>query len=402
MNTTMRGIASAVTVLVLCASSSLSVAAEAFTIINDDFVLDDRDLVIRDSANRVLFRLDAQSGDLRIQDAGGDTVVLIQRKGRNISLGGNGRAGDLVLLPRTATNQDLSGASVHLDGSNGTQTLGGGGTVGKLVLRDGQGRQRIAVNGGTATITLGQDGRDGDIEVRNANGQSTVTVDGANGRVRADEFVSDGNVRVAGKVSSAAFTSNSPLIFEAPSGTERARIDDATGNFGIGTQFPGRRLHVLGDVLIQSGELLCASSEGIRQSCIDERNIGFGVVPIGAIIAWHPDLPGVPSLTEDWAECNGQVITEQKHPGSPLVNTTLPDLNGDARFLRGGRSSGELQEEEVGSHRHKIDTHTSGVNETHVNQGSSGAVKGQALTKLDLGKENRPINMSVVWIMRVR
>jgi hypothetical protein len=48
------------------------------------------------------------------------------------------------------------------------------------------------------------------------------------------------------KVLASAFASNSPLIFEAPSGTERMRIDDITGNVGIGTTSPGYKLHING------------------------------------------------------------------------------------------------------------------------------------------------------------
>ena len=402
---TVPGILSTAFLSLVLLHPSPALAQPVFAIDDNDFVLNDRDLVIRDSANRVLFRFDKDLGDIRILDSQGETVVLIQRRGRNLFLGGQGRAGDVVLLPRDATSQDLTNASVHIDGSDGTQRLGGGGTDGQLVLRDRQGRQRILLNGQTATLTLGQEGSDGNIFVRNAAGEPMVTLDGDSGRVRAKI------------VSSSAFTSNSDLIFEAPMGTERARIKEADGNFGIGTAFPGRRLHVVGDVLIQNGELLCTPAPGLGvEPCINENNVAFGVPPIGSIIAWHPNIPGLQDeLPDAWAECNGQVITEQNHPGSPLVNATMPNLNGfresefkrhgNRRFLRGGSKSesGEMEDDQVGRHDHKIDTFSSGFDETHVNRGSSGNIKGQALTAFDTdNKENRPANMSVVWIMRVK
>ena len=55
-----------------------------------------------------------------------------------------------------------------------------------------------------------------------------------------------GNIKASGKISASAFTSNSPLIFEAPISIERARIDDITGNFGIATTNPLEKLHVMG------------------------------------------------------------------------------------------------------------------------------------------------------------
>ncbi len=55
-----------------------------------------------------------------------------------------------------------------------------------------------------------------------------------------------GDIQTSGKVSASAFASNSPLILEAPKHTERARIDDITGHFGIGTPTPLARLHIGG------------------------------------------------------------------------------------------------------------------------------------------------------------
>ncbi|MBI4930490.1 MAG: hypothetical protein HY841_06990, partial [Bacteroidetes bacterium] len=59
-----------------------------------------------------------------------------------------------------------------------------------------------------------------------------------------------GNIKATGiitngKIQASAYASNSPLIFEAPIGTERARIDDVTGNFGIGTTTPQSKLDIL-------------------------------------------------------------------------------------------------------------------------------------------------------------
>ena len=59
--------------------------------------------------------------------------------------------------------------------------------------------------------------------------------------------------------------------------------------------------------------------------------------PIGCVQAWLKDFPGVPALPSSWAECNGQVLSDA---ASPLNGHTLPDLNGQQRFLRGASASG--------------------------------------------------------------
>jgi hypothetical protein len=60
------------------------------------------------------------------------------------------------------------------------------------------------------------------------------------------------DLNVSGKIQGSAFASTSPLIFEAPLGTERMRIDDVTGNVGIGTSAPSTTLDVVGTVTATS------------------------------------------------------------------------------------------------------------------------------------------------------
>ncbi|MFO0972179.1 MAG: hypothetical protein U1A27_01900 [Phycisphaerae bacterium] len=81
--------------------------------------------------------------------------------------------------------------------------------------------------------------------------------------------------------------------------------------------------------------------------------------PIGSIIAWHKNLDRMPRLPEGWVECNGGNVN---YPGSPLNGDPIPDLNHDAyaggdlqgggsgRFLRGGTTSGVLQDSTLIDH----------------------------------------------------
>ena len=60
-------------------------------------------------------------------------------------------------------------------------------------------------------------------------------------------------------------------------------------------------------------------------------------VPIGTIMSWAKNLQGVPALTGEWVECNGQTLDD---PGSPLNGQVIPNLNGENRYLRGNSESG--------------------------------------------------------------
>jgi hypothetical protein len=62
------------------------------------------------------------------------------------------------------------------------------------------------------------------------------------------------------------------------------------------------------------------------------------IVPVGAVLPWFKDTPGVPALPANFVECNGQVLND---PESPMNGQTMPDANtGAQRFIRGGLTSG--------------------------------------------------------------
>ncbi len=64
------------------------------------------------------------------------------------------------------------------------------------------------------------------------------------------------------------------------------------------------------------------------------------LVPIGGVIPWFKDTPGVPPLPGNFVECNGQFLTD---PESPLNGQLMPDINtGAERFIPGGLASGAV------------------------------------------------------------
>lgn len=146
--------------------------------------------------------------------------------------------------------------------------------------------------------------------------------------------------------------------------------------------------------------------------------------PVGAIIAWHKSLSGTPALSAggEWVECNGQLLSDAQ---SPYNGQTIPNLNGDPAganspgqsakvqmFLRGGITSGTGQLDAFQGHWHEIALAGGGS----LNQIAIPTATGTMVTSSSLGNaapdgtngtprtanETRPVNMSVVWIMKVK
>lgn len=146
------------------------------------------------------------------------------------------------------------------------------------------------------------------------------------------------------------------------------------------------------------------------------------MLPIGAILPWHRDLDGVPGeLPIGWVPCNGPLTQD---PESEVDMQRIPNLNGEHRFLRGSTNSGILESYATaipiapfvigtaGEHNHAIDRRgpTGAVTATVEGGGSSGdqgaigtRTAGAHTHPLAGGdSETRPINMSVVWIIRIK
>lgn len=171
----------------------------------------------------------------------------------------------------------------------------------------------------------------------------------------------------------------------------------------------------------------------------------LNIPPIGAIIAWHKSLTGVPqTLPYGWVECNGQTLSDAD---SPINGEVIPDMNGDARFIRGSNVSGTTQTSQVLTHGHSANASANGVEvdvvqktasitgvyfqdagsgfrtlespagtdynrlvvAANANEATPYAVKAAEMaSNIDItvddngSNESRPVNISMVWIMRVK
>lgn len=231
-----------------------------------------------------------------------------------------------------------------------------------------------------------------------ADGQKKVWIEMKNcsyGNVQED-LVVGGNVDSEGNV-----TLGQKIIFD---------LGEMIDNIVDGWVRVTGSLNVTGDV-VTSGDMEIGGDIS-----------GFGVVPIGSISAWHKSFTNTPALPDGWVECNGQVLSDAD---SVYNGQTIPDLNGDGRFLRGNSTSGTLQADEFKSHNHnpiKANVHTGGSSvdaQVAFNNGypDNGIGELANIANIDAqrkipyglhymantgGDETRPINMAVVWIIRVK
>jgi len=145
-----------------------------------------------------------------------------------------------------------------------------------------------------------------------------------------------------------------------------------------------------------SGELTWADGEVLNAADLND-SIDETTPPIGAVIAWMKSFTGVPAtLPGGWVECDGSVISDAD---SPLNGETLPDLNGDNRFLSGSAASGVTGGADTMAHTHPITfQYFAEINAGNV----GGAVNSAGNTSAATNTENRPPFYSTVWIMRIK
>lgn len=150
--------------------------------------------------------------------------------------------------------------------------------------------------------------------------------------------------------------------------------------------------------------------EALLQSLNPDGTLKGTALPIGSIIPWHKDFANTPALPDNFLECNGQVISDAE---SPYDGQTLPDLNGENRFLRGNSSSGgkggesevTLEIAEMPAHNHAMNTNLMdtypGVGPYTVarddNQPTTTGSKGGGNAH-----ENKPPFFNTVWVMRIK
>jgi hypothetical protein len=121
---------------------------------------------------------------------------------------------------------------------------------------------------------------------------------------------------------------------------------------------------LLGNIVIGTPSQTEAIQKSVLKLGIGGTITGFGIVPIGSIIAWHKSFPNSPPLPDGWVECNGQVLNDSN---SVFDGQTIPNLHGAGHFLRGSSVSGVLQSDALRTHNHGAGSYqaASAGNHTH-------------------------------------
>jgi hypothetical protein len=183
------------------------------------------------------------------------------------------------------------------------------------------------------------------------------------------------------------------------------------GRIGVATTAPSRQLDVNGFVRFRGGgpslgEYLMAQNTNGDATWSTS---GYGMVPIGTIVAWHKNATGVPALPAGWIECNGGT---SNGIAVPNLNGATTSKSADAslgRFLRGNTTSGAFQTDQSNNLRwiNHDDSGNGDTNDFFDDDGTTLTIRnystsGDRLQAYLEGVETRVSNMTVVWIMRTR
>jgi|TARA_R100000789_G_scaffold73271_1_gene68965 hypothetical protein len=138
---------------------------------------------------------------------------------------------------------------------------------------------------------------------------------------------------------------------------------------------------------------------------IESSSKSDGDVPIGGMIPWLSNITGVPNLPVGWKLCDGTAVNDAL---SPMNGQTIPDLNGDNRFVRGSDTAGGTGGSATSAHTHSISNagkiQTSyGANIDNYSPFQVGVDStAPTVATQSTSPSILPTYINVVWIIRIR
>ncbi|MCP4699517.1 MAG: hypothetical protein GY862_22115 [Gammaproteobacteria bacterium] len=163
-------------------------------------------------------------GTVELADNSKDVTISLDGENGNITLGGGGHDGD-ILMKNSADK-----TTVGINAQAGAIHLGGTGQDGDLLLRAANNEKTIQLDGATGQAVLGGGGQDGDLIVKNSSGSTTVYIDGQSGSIKirdwkisVPDYVFDSNYKLRTPDSLRKFINANGHLPEVPSADEVAR-----------------------------------------------------------------------------------------------------------------------------------------------------------------------------------
>ncbi|HQR52090.1 MAG TPA: hypothetical protein PLZ79_02390 [Burkholderiales bacterium] len=185
-----------------------------------------------------------KAGDIVLEGADGEPTIRMDGKSALARFGGHGANGQIVLFAGDANPASDGNANVHLDGANGNIVLGKGGTAsirldgqkadlflgganedGSIVVRNGAGTDTINVDGRQANVWIGGGGFDGDLVIHPSGVANNAPADMSSIHMSGDgSFIS---IRAGGQETIRIDGKKGDIILHNADGAEEFQVDDA-------------------------------------------------------------------------------------------------------------------------------------------------------------------------------
>jgi hypothetical protein len=251
-------------------------------VINEDVIIENHGVSLRDAAGNVVARLDpgdllivldpdqprpsdassfnasltlgieGRSGEIVVRDRDGRTVF--HAVGGVVQAGDVGRAGDIQVRASTGA------AAIQLSGGVATITAGSENREGHVIVRDAAGRDAIHLDGSDATVFVGGEGNEGDLTVRDEAGRNgfqfsaqtaTLTIGGSKqGRIIVRDIEGRDAVQINGSDASVFIGGDGTegdLVVRDVSGDEVFHMSGDTATLVVGARTNP------GDIIVRDG-----------------------------------------------------------------------------------------------------------------------------------------------------